>query len=172
MKLESLPDSHLSSAQVAEWLLGERNAIAARHLTSCAACRSKIAQFDQALRGFRGSVRKWSDDQIPLRLPTQTFDGNVSHIRKYSWASAALCTVAALALVLFFRHEPFGRPASRQATVQTSVSESDEAALLTQIAQEVSRTVPDAMDSLSTLVAGDDVRATARATSATDGGNR
>jgi hypothetical protein len=148
--------THLSADQLSEWTLGERTASSAQHVASCPLCQSKIEQFEEALGGFRKSVRAWSENEFVNQPPLAWPDKPV----RWNWrplaAIAAVGLMIALLLTTFARHET--RPLTA-----SSVSISEDAALLSQIDQEVSRTIPAAMDPLSALVAGDGARTAAKA---------
>jgi hypothetical protein len=92
---------------------------------------------DEILLGFRSSVRQWSEEQGNPRLEFRT-----SSVKPHSWMRGACWTSAALILCLFVGHL-IPQRVSREAA---------DAALLQRIDQEVSRTVPGAMQPLTELV--------------------
>lgn len=144
MSFKPLTGSHLSPAQLSEWVLGERGAEAVRHVESCPVCRGEIHQFEAAIGGFRGSIREWTEGQLPYRPHMPRSDKRPL----FRWALAAAAVLALMLVVQSVRMK-----------IQRPVPATDDAALLTQIDQEISRTVPAAMDPLSALVAGDGARA-------------
>ena len=123
--------THLSSDQLSEWALGERTAVSTRHVASCLLCQSKIEQFEEALGGFRESVRAWSETEVVNQSALAWPDKPV----RWNWrpvaAIAAVGLMIALILATFARHET--RPLTA-----SSFSASEDAALLSQIDQEVS----------------------------------
>jgi hypothetical protein len=168
MRVNHLPDPHLSPEQLSEWVLGERSNQVIRHVTSCATCQTQIKQFEEILGGFRASVREWSEEQLPSSSPVISSKIIPSRRgRPYAWAVTAVYVMAALVVVVLLRHgsmwQAFNSPPmateSAHVDMQPQVSAKEEAALFAQIDQEISRTVPAAMDPLSKLVAGDGARA-------------
>jgi len=98
---------------------------------------SDINGLEEILLGFRGSVRQWSDEQGNPSLEFRT-----SSAKPQRWIRGACWAFAALILCVFAGH-----------LIPQGVSrEAADAALLQRIDQEVSRTVPGAMQPLTELV--------------------
>src|SRR5688572_1098961 len=55
--------NHLSTAQISEWIAGERAPENERHLQGCAACRGELAAFESGLVALGQSVRHWAAQQ-------------------------------------------------------------------------------------------------------------
>jgi hypothetical protein len=143
-------EPHLSSTQLAAWVTGDREALAMDHVASCPVCRNKVEQFESALRDFRSSVREWGEGEFLHQRPAVPPASRAHRSWRSLTAIAAVCLTAVFVVALFVR---------RETPISPEPSAHNDAALLSQIDQEVSRTVPAAMDPLSALVAGDDAQA-------------
>ena len=132
---------HLSSEQLSEFILGRPNAVAAQHIRDCAACRSELAQFREALGEFGGAVRAWSADQANVALSQPA-----SLPEPRSWRARYQLAWALLAAALFIIAS-FVLPRR----VEENAAAND-ARLLNQVDAEVSRTVPASMEPLTRLV--------------------
>ena len=98
---------------------------------------SHIYSLEEILLGFRSSVRQWSEEQGNPGLEFRT-----SSVKPQSWMRGVCWAFAALVLCVFAGH-----------LIPQGVSrEAADAALLQRIDQEVSRTVPGAMQPLTELV--------------------
>ena len=138
--------SHLSKEQMSEWMLGHRSCQAEEHVRICAACRNELTRFETTLTHFRDSVRQWSAEhshvdtryQVSKTIPRLTR-------QKLSYAVAVLAFLfcATLSLVLS-RRQP--------SLPETALADS---ALMKQVDQAVSRTVPGPMEPLMQLVSWD-----------------
>jgi anti-sigma factor RsiW len=131
---------HLSSEQLAEYVLGQPGGIVARHVEQCAVCRAEAASFRESLGEFRGAVRAWSEDQadsalvIPADVPEPRF-WRPAHQLAWALLLAGVCVIASFVV-------PRNQPQTSSDTV-----------LLNQVDTEVSRTVPSSMEPLMKLVA-------------------
>jgi hypothetical protein len=126
---------HLSPDQLSSWAFGEQSIEMLEHVASCDQCRTQVDQFDETLAHFRSAIHRRAANPGCSRLSGGT--------RFHPWPIAVGCVV--LLLLLFV-----SRPQVPQ--------HQDDDALLTQISQEVSQTVPAAMEPLSSLVSGADER--------------
>ena len=139
---------HLSSHQVSAWVMGEHDGDIEQHLDTCPMCRRSITQLEQVLDGFRGSARAWADEQDgPAAVRRTAAAVPVTP----SWAAIAAMAVI-LICALLISHP--ARPTAR--------ASASDAALLKQVNEAVSRTVPGPMEPLEKLVSWD-VRADAEA---------
>ncbi len=125
---------HLSAEEIAQWVAGERPAEAQSHVSSCAPCRAQVAEFEDVLTQFRGSVK--SVPIAPATLPAQ---------RTAIWPRLLAVGAAAALLVLV----PVYR--DRQARERAALAQQD-AQLLQQVDSEISQAVPDAMAPLVKMV--------------------
>jgi len=133
---------HLSPVEISQWAAGERSRQCEDHLHECAECRGELARLQETLSDFRASVRNWShrqSDAAPLAVWHMSRDQNSPRLR---WALIAAATVLLAAIPIYQanRHQP-----KRDSTV-------DDAVLLEQIDESVSRSVPEPMERLTTLV--------------------
>ena len=130
---------HLSSEQLSGWFVGERGPEAERHLLDCRACRAEVARLEEVLAEFRGSVRSWSEQQLITGAD-----------RRRAWPPAdnPAWAVAALAIVLIASFS-LAWPVRGHRYAAAAASD---AALLSEVDAQVSRTVPGPMDPLARLV--------------------
>ena len=135
--------AHLTSQQVSEWILGDHSREAELHVRSCSLCQAEIGQFEASLKGFRSSVRQWSEEQLPPYSPLQ-----VKRNPARLWAMGIAWATAAIILCILLGRLSY-RPAPQPQTATADTT------LLAQIDHEVSRTVPDSMESLTQLVSWD-----------------
>ena len=129
--------THLSSEQVAEYIVGYPSPIVAEHLRDCPACRAEVVNFREALGDFRWAVRSWSQDQAPATrsvVPDPRW-WSPSHQFAGALLVAAICVIASFVIP---RHPE-------------KVLSSD-AVLLSQVDAQVSRAVPSSMEPLMKLV--------------------
>jgi len=135
---------HLSSRQIDECLLGESGPETRHHLRKCSACQAELARLQDRLASFRHTIRAWSDQQLPVHTRS---DWEVKPMRSkpFSKLSLAIVAVACLVLALLF---------PRQKSQPIAPSPAD-AALLSEIDAEVSRTVPGPMEPLTEFVLSD-----------------
>ena len=75
--------THLSSEHLSECILGQPDRRIAGHLENCPACRAELGNFREALSGFRGAVRCWSQNQAHVALavprPSESRSWSASH---------------------------------------------------------------------------------------------
>ncbi len=136
---------HLSSEQLAEYILGQPSPMAAQHVQKCAACRADVAGFQESLGDFRGAVRRWSADQAGVYRTNAGQTNTVlpqtrwyapSHQLAWALLIAAVCIIASFIV-----------PERRADRPMAS-----DAVLLNQVDSQVSRTVPASMEPLMKLV--------------------
>ena len=134
---------HLSTEQIARWIVGERSAAQERHVRECAACGAEVAQLETALGAFRGTVRNWSDgERAAAAQPVRA--RRVQQWTRWAMAAAALATAAAIPVYLEVRHQR-----------QVELAKAD-AALMEQVDTAVSRAIAAPMEPLVKLVAWND----------------
>ena len=52
---------HLSSAEISDWMIGERTPEQERHAQECAACSAEIKRLEKAFSIFRESGQRWAN---------------------------------------------------------------------------------------------------------------
>lgn len=145
-------EDHLSAFEQEEYILGEQTPEMVRHLGSCAACRAAVSRAEDGLAAFRSAAVDWSDANAATRswhMPSSTRFLPFTAMR---WAVAGVLPVILMVLALLAFHPPAPRPAPPQAAI------SDDA-LLEQVDDQVSVSVPSSMESLTHLVSTEDNRA-------------
>ena len=135
--------THLTSRQISEWIVGDRSREAELHIRTCSLCQEELSQFEASLKGFRSSVRYWSEGQLPPPALSQERRNPVR-----SWMMG-LCWAAAVIILCVYIGRLNYHPASQ---LQTAAADT---ALLAQIDREISRTVPGPMEPLTQLVSWD-----------------
>ena len=131
---------HLSTAQISEWIAGERAQENQRHLQGCAACRAELAAFESGLVALGQSVRHWAaqQDAVPsLEIRAPRGLAGVS----WRWALAAAAIGAVALLPIRWNSE-----ARREAALQ------QDAEFLEHIHTQLSRAVPATMEPLMILM--------------------
>ena len=130
--------THLSSIQISEWILGERDPETERHLNACRKCHEEIAGLQNGLREFKQSVRAWSEQPAEMRVSVSPMPSRVS----WRWAGVSAGVMSIIVLVLY-------------QDVQQAQRESKSAQdllLLNQVHTHLTRTVPQPMEQLMKLM--------------------
>lgn len=127
-------NEHLSTAQISEWIAGERAGESERHLRECAACRIELAGFESGLEALGQSVRYWAAQQNVA--PSSGIHARVSGARA-SWRWALAAVVVGVMLLLPVR---WSREAQREAARQA------DAEFLAHIDIQLSRVVPTTLE--------------------------
>jgi hypothetical protein len=133
--------THLTSKQIHEWTIGERNREAARHLEACRACRDEIVTLQDGIQAFRNSVHRLAS----LEITTATAKSSTSHRAPYlswRWATAVALSVGFALFPLYL---------DRSSTAQEEQTAQD-SQLLNQINARLSQTVPQPMEPLMKLM--------------------
>jgi predicted anti-sigma-YlaC factor YlaD len=138
---------HLSSRQVSEWLLGERDPEVERHVQGCCACRAQVTRLEEVIRQFGCSARLWGEGQLETAVPAAPRAQGMRpwlSARNLSWTGAALLLVTIVTLSFAWR--------GHEAAPNVAVTDT---AVLEQIDRQVSRAVPRSMEPLLSLVQWD-----------------
>lgn len=138
---------HLSARQIDECMLGQPGVETERHLRECARCQAELARLREAFGAFRHSVHHWTEAQLPGH---SYLDWTAKPARTWTLFSRLSFAVVAVALCLLVA---FSLPWRR--TISPATQSAADAALLSQIDAEVSRTVPTPMEPLTKLVSND-----------------
>lgn len=135
---------HLTQEQVSAWMLGERSAKVQEHVRSCSACQSEVLLLGTTLLDFRSSVREWSQEHAsPNVIPlSAAMRDRLVTFNRLCLATAAVVVCILVGLTL--RTQPPGT---------SPVNAISDKALMSQMDEEISRTVPTAMEPLVQLVA-------------------
>jgi hypothetical protein len=133
---------HLTQEQIAAWMLGERPAEAIQHIRSCSACEAEVLLLGTTLLDFRGAVRAWSREHTSSAVVPAP--GAIYH-SSFTFNRVCLAMAAAILCVLLGIR-------FRQHSAAPSVSAISDRALMSQVDDQISRTVPTAMEPLLQLV--------------------
>ncbi|HEX4229378.1 MAG TPA: hypothetical protein VHZ07_11970 [Bryobacteraceae bacterium] len=134
---------HLTQKQISAWMVGERPSEAIQHMRSCSACEAEVLLFGTTLLDFRGAVREWSRENTTSAV----IPGPAIHDRPiFSLNRAFLVMAAAMICVLA------GVSWRMQHSPAPAVSAISDRALMSQVDDQISRTVPTAMEPLLQLV--------------------
>jgi predicted anti-sigma-YlaC factor YlaD len=145
-------EDHLSAFEQEEYILGQQTPEMVRHLANCAQCRAAVSHIEDGLAAFRSAAVDWSEvcsSTHSWHMPSSTRFLPMMAMR---WALAGVLPVILMVLALLAFHAP----APRSAPPQASVSDD---ALLEQVDDQVSVSVPSSMESLTHLVSAEDDRA-------------
>lgn len=159
--------NHLSAWEQEEYLLNQgteqHSPEVIRHLVECAACRAEVAQLESGIGIFRSAAVEWSSQCLATRprqlqsIPLRRF--SMSAMR---WGLAATVPLVLLLLALLPLHLfHLSTPQATRPAVQISAAQISDDALLEQVDEQVSVTVPSSMESLTHLVSTDNANAAA-----------
>jgi hypothetical protein len=128
-----------------------------RHLVECAACRDEVARLEHGIAHFRSAAVEWSSQCLasrPQRLqsvPLRRFS-----IAAMRWGFAAAVPLVLLLLALLPLHLfHLSSPQITRPAVQISAAQISDDALLEQVDEQVSVSVPSSMESLTHLISAD-----------------
>jgi hypothetical protein len=138
-------NEHLTSSQLAEWFAGERRREVLEHLHDCRACQAEISGFENTLGHFRTSVREWSGAQFDP-APALTPPPAARSFMRAGWLTAAFALLLVASVTWHFRGNK---------TVPTPAATNFDDALLQQVDEQTSRTVPAPLAPLTELVSWD-----------------
>ena len=138
---------HLSSRQIAEWIIGDRTASEEMHVTGCAKCQREIESFEGSLALFSNSVRDWSEQQRATGVGMSRVQRSARLAHPLRWVTAA-ASLLLLMLGLGYQH---------QVVVENRRVEAAkaDAALMEQVDTEVSQSVPSTLEPLAQLMSVD-----------------
>jgi hypothetical protein len=126
---------HLSSAEISEWIAGERTAEIQRHVRECPICHAELTGFEADLSAFGQSVRQWAAEQETR----QSYRELPSASWRWAWGTAAILAVALL-------------PAYWHRQVPIDATLQDDELLLENVDVQLSRMVPASMEPLLNLM--------------------
>lgn len=130
---------HLTSEQIAEWMIGGREVEAAQHVETCAECQRQVDQLQETLGMFRGAVRETAgslgERQRVFQLPRRRV--------AVLWATVAAALVT-LAIVPAYEVQ-----ARRLKAAETARQDAE---LLEQVNAELSEDIAGPMKPLEKMV--------------------
>lgn len=130
--------THLSSDQVFEWTLGERDPEVERHLDVCVTCTREVSGLEQGLRVYRQSMHDWAARPVSMEIPAQRV-----HTGSWAWTAAVAAVATSLALVPLYLDV-------RQARLEARNVQDSE--LLDEVQARLTRNVPQSMQALMELM--------------------
>ncbi len=138
---------HLSEQQLSEWILGEAGTEAGQHLDACSTCRREAEQLKEALGAFREVIHTSAGTyRSPWRAPAPTERAGWAGFVTHRWAyAAALATILLVSVALLRFEHRTARPAAEAAA---------ENQILMEVQNDVSETVPGALEPGELLLAG------------------
>jgi anti-sigma factor RsiW len=152
--------NHLSPWDLEEYVLGQRTPQMLRHLSECAACRGEVERLEDGVGLFRAAAVSWSAECLSaLPQQAQFVPRRRIPVATLRWAFAAVIPVVLLILVLLPGHD--SSPSHPVAQI-SQVSQPSDDALLEQVDDQVSVSVPSSMESLTHLVSTDSSAGTAQ----------
>lgn len=137
--------THLSSEQVAEYIVGYPSPLVADHLRDCPACRAEVVNFREALGDFRWAVRSWSEEQAS-EYQTNAAPAMPAPVPDPRWWTPSHQFAGALLVAVICIIASFVIPRHPEKVL------SSDSVLLSQVDAQVSRTVPSSMEPLMKLV--------------------
>jgi hypothetical protein len=131
---------HLEAQRISRCVLGEQSRADGAHLAICAECRREVEEFERALRGLRGSVRRWSEQEFAaVGRPGSKPVGRPAV--SAAWSMAVILLLSLLGWRFSFRHQPAAAPL---------FADSD-AVLMDSVRADADRPVPRGMEPLQAL---------------------
>ena len=138
--------NHLSTWEQEEYVIDRPTPQTLRHLAECAGCRAAVERLQYGVAAFRSAAVEWSSESLAARPQQLTMAAARRRpVAALRWAMAAVVPLVLLVLVLLPLHWSSPRPAHPTASM------SDDA-LLEQVDEQLSVTVPASMESLTHLV--------------------
>jgi anti-sigma factor RsiW len=144
--------NHLTDWDQEEYVLGQRTPDVVQHLSQCSACRTSLARLEQGIGLFRTSAREWSAQSFekrPLRMDSRAFARRTPSAPAWQWVVACLLFLALLPVYFSVQRE---RPHANADSLASQAPAISDDALLQQVDEEVSESVPSSMEPLTHLV--------------------
>jgi hypothetical protein len=138
--------NHLSAWEHEECLIGQPAPEVLHHLTECASCRAAVERLEDGVALYRRAAVDWTSECLATR-PRQPLI-----VVSRSLPAAALRWAIAAAVLLVFALLPFHFLSPRPVPHSAEISDD---ALLQQVDDQVSVSVPASMESLTHLVSAD-----------------
>jgi anti-sigma factor RsiW len=152
---------HLSAWEQEEYVLEQGTPDMLRHLSECAECRAAVERLEQGVGYFRSAAIEWSAECLaerPRQPQFQFLPRKTVHAMRWVFAAALPLLLLALVLIPVLVRSHVSPPPQPVAQI------SDDA-LIDQVDEQVSESVPSSMESLTHLVStgnnsGSETRAT------------
>ena len=132
--------THLSSIQISEWILGERDPETERHLNTCGKCHEEIARLQSGLMEFKQSVRAWGEQPAEMRVSASRVPSRVS----WRWAGVS-AGARAMSIIMLVLYQDVQQ-------AQREAKSAQDLLLLNQVHAHLTRTVPQPMEQLMKLM--------------------
>jgi hypothetical protein len=130
---------HLSSEQIADWMIGDRALGAVQHVRACAECECRLEQLQETLGMFRGAVREtagsFDELQQVFQIPRRRMG--------VMWATVAAALVTLVAIPVYQVEER---------RHQAAAAAQQDAELMEQVNAELSEDVAGPMKPLEKMV--------------------
>jgi len=154
---------HLSPDQFAKCLAGRPTAAELQHAAECAECSARLDRFTNTMSLFRNALQGRIDDRIDGRVATHTprlhplpTPPASERVPLWRWA---LVAVAAVVLVVgpFLTHKKEAQEVSEKTSLQIlEAPKSSAEALMNAVNLHLSRTVPEPMERMMTVIPNDE----------------
>jgi hypothetical protein len=142
---------HLTEKELSRWMVEGPSVEAKAHVEGCWSCQAKLAEAEEPLKLFRTAVVAWSEAQPTPALRPAAAESGARNWRLMGWLPAASLATAVLLLAAFL----VGNGMFRRPVVRPGLAQVSDSVLMSQVDEEVSEAVPDAMAPLTDLVAWD-----------------
>jgi hypothetical protein len=129
--------THLSSAQISEWILGEHDKVVKQHVQTCSKCYEEIARLQDGLLAFRQSMRDWAEQPAVPGVVSSP-----PHRVSWGWAAGSAAIIFAALLPMYLD--------VREAQHEAKIAQ--DSLLLNQVQSHLTRAVPQPMEHLMDLM--------------------
>ncbi|HEY3839325.1 MAG TPA: hypothetical protein VGL72_22285 [Bryobacteraceae bacterium] len=137
---------HLSSQQIAEWLIGEGTREMEGHVRGCEYCSRRLSEMEVPLQLFGGAVRHWASQtecasEWAPPASRWTFSWDV-----WRWG------IALTALLIMLATPLYQRESARKRAAAAAASAAQDELLLREVQSGLSRSVPAPMEPVARLM--------------------
>lgn len=140
-------NDHLSNEEMTDWTLGRASEASVAHVRACADCRETVERTGEVLQRFGQSARSWGERQRDAEWRGRAYREKPALARMRFGMGLAVVALVAVSWSGWHWEQ------RKDAVVTPKVASDGGTEWLSQVDQEISRTVPTAMDPLSALVA-------------------
>ncbi len=147
------PQTHLTHHQLCDLLLDpppQQNDTALDHLRDCYACAAELATLTTSLSGYRDTAHAVARHEFNTspRVSPAPLLGHRSPLHPIYWAIAATALVIAILPFTATHRAPLVQPQPTHAVTTAYAGTESDAALLEDINQDLSASIPDPMQPL------------------------